>query len=79
MWQGTDVQSIDSYIISQDVLYRLIIPCCLISDIQQQLKKYGITEDYVLGNMKKTALERIAKEIQYRADKEFCLQIQWFC
>ena len=77
MWQGTDVQSIDSYIISQEVLYRLIIPYCLIPDIQQQLKEEGITEDYVLGNSRKqTELERIAKEIQNEADIDFKSQVE---
>lgn len=77
MWQGTDVQSIDSYIISQEVLYRLIIPYCLISDIQQQLKEEGITENYVLGNSRKQSeLERIAKEIQNEADIDFKSQVE---
>lgn len=60
MWQGTDVQPIDSFIISEEVLYRLIIPHCIIPDIQRQLKEDGITEDYVYGRSKKQSeLEKL--------------------
>lgn len=77
MWQGTDVQPIDSFIISEEVLYRLIIPHCIIPDIQRQLKEDGITEDYVYGRSKKQSeLEKIAIKLQREADLDFYSQVE---
>lgn len=77
MWQGTDIQPIDSFIISEEVLYRLIIPHCIIPDIQRQLKEDGITEDYVYGRSKKQSeLEKIAIKLQREADLDFYSQVE---